>query len=270
LDFWFGYAEEIWLSVSKRTRGIPYLDFFNTIIFKETKIEIVDYYYSIRDILTDKELSPDIGEKIFDKEFWKDLESIERLRIKYPDALDPHFKKGAIIKELKKSFKMLDMMIENLIDEEGFSVTKITLHYGKNDLETIDKVILALEFLKEAYRMLYSLEENVLYEYDNRGKQLNQILKFLNIATDIVSSSGLDDRKISLFIHPLYHINEAIIDIQIYADEPLLKRIILSEKEKNNFEIVTILDDKWVSVFTTTLNEAIRILMDIIIETENQ
>ena len=256
LNFWFSTERNIKFSVTKEDKGLPYLDFFDVIIFKDDVIEITDFFYSIRDLLVERKIPDKIRKELLKEEFWRDKKKIADLKLRYPDILDAHYQKTRIIEKLSKELIIPNMKIKNVINEEGISVTNIILEHIKYDLETINRIISALEFLKEIYKTLYSLGDSVFIEEDDRERQLNELLKFLNIAADITLATSDRSKIISLYVHPLYNLNELIIEIHFYKDKKKLM-ITLSKKEKNVFETQTFSDNKWSSEEFKTLNKAI-------------
>ena len=263
LDYWFGIHQDILFSISKCDSGLPYIDFFSVIAFKEKDIEIVDFYYSIKDRLTDENIPQKLLDQIFDEGFWSSKEKLNQIITDYPEAFMDHLKKDEIVDRLKSTMDYKWLKMENTI-VDGVSLSRITIKYAEKSDETIDRILFSLGVLKSVYEELYNVDLSQFIDIEERRDNYNKLMTFLNIASDIVGSMPETLNLYSLYLHPIYHYNEVIVELGV-IENSLRRRLILSALEPYKYEISIFENNKEKSTYAETIYKSIEILKNLLL-----
>jgi len=225
-DFWFEVNTYPRFGITKNITGLPYIDFFDVIGFNTDKIYIVDFFYSIKDVLLDKHLPQSLLKEIIDNKFWKDEEKIISLMPKYPDVFKDHIEKKKVIESIHNKMGKDWLAVDTTI-EDGMSLTRMLIRYGKTERDTIERVLLCLKLLKDTYEKIYNVDIADHIDSEQRKQNYKKLMEFLNIAAHIVRR-GTNRTELSLlYLHPIYYSNEVIIELYATTNDEE-KRYVLS------------------------------------------
>jgi len=263
-DFWFETNNHPRFGITKNITGLPYIDLFDVIGFNTDKIYIIDFFYSIKDVLMDKRIPKKLLKEIANNKFWENREKIASLMSKYPDVFEDHLRKSGIVDRLRSSVDYEWFEIENTI-EDGDSLTRIIIGYAGEDRETIDRVLFGLTILKDIYEELYDVDLSQIIDVRERRDNYGRLMTFLNIASDIIGVMPETIDLYSLYLHPIYYYNEVIIELLV-NEGGLRRRFVLSEVEQNKYEVSVIEDNKGRSTYTDTIYRSVEILKDLLID----
>ena len=262
LDIWVGTYGDQYLSISKCDTGYPYLDFFDVIAFRETHLEIIDFFYSIVDLLIEKRISESLYKRIYKDDFWRNKDNVNELASKYPDIFKLHLQKNDIINKIISQIGHEWLSVEHLI-EEGSSVTKMKVVYAGSREGTVSRIIEGLWILKSVYEELFGVNVLDYINVERRRDNYMKLISFLNVVQDL---AGLVDgiyRLEDVYLHPISRINETMLGMGMCFGDVRL-RVDLVLVEPNKYRVDVLRNGVMKSFYSASLFESIDLIKRVI------
>lgn len=262
LDIRFQSYGDYFITVSKCDTGFPFLDFFDVIVFGESHVEIIDYFYSIIDSLMEEKIPVTLFKRIHEDGFWDDVDNVNKLVSKYPGVFKLHLDKSDLVAKTMEQIGYEWLKMENLI-EDGFSVTRMRVLYAGSREGTVSRIIEGLWILKSVYEELFGVNVLDYINVERRRDNYMKLISFLNVVQDL---AGLVDgiyRLEDVYLHPISRINETMLGVGMCFGDVRL-RVDLVLVEPNKYRVDVLRNGVMKSFYSASLFESIDLIKRVI------